>query len=287
MASGHGGRAADEGDAASAYVPRRRGPIIAGAIAVALLLLVSGVVGYAINSRSQSRNDASAPGTTSPPISVPSGGTLTPSTTPSTAPASTDPDRAVLGQLVARQADVGPARTVLLITHGNLTSQPTLDLCNGSFPSEQSRTARLQVAVVNGAGTTLLSTEAVLYRNPAASEQGFAELRKVRAACPNTAVVSPVHEVTAQTTFKAAPDGAWPRTPTVDRQAYDFVTKAAGQSSASIAVYLRRGRVLVGLYFLQPNAAPGPVAGQTTIAGIVGVFENRLAQLPATVVNGP
>jgi hypothetical protein len=289
MASGYGGQGANERDAASGYVaPRRRGPIIAGAIAVALLLLVSGVVGYTINSRSQSTNDAfTGPGTTTPPISVPAGGTPTPSTTPSTAPVSSDPDRAVLGQLIVRPADVGPTRTVLLLRNGNRTSQPTLDLCNGTFPSEKLRTAHLQVAAVNGAGTTSLSTEAVLYRNPAATEQGFAELRKVRAACPNTPVVSPVKEATARTTFKAAPDGTWPRTPTVDRQAYNFVTTAAGQSSASIAVYLRRGRVLVGLYFLQPNAAQAPVAGKTTIAGIVGVFEGRLAQLPASVVNGP
>jgi hypothetical protein len=30
-----------------------------------------------------------------------------------------------------------------------------------------------------------------------------------------------------------------------------------------------------------------PVAGQTTIGGIVGVFEARIAQLPAAVVDGP
>ena len=102
------------------------------------------------------------------------------------------PDRAVLGRLVVRQADVGATRTVLLIPNGNVTTQPTLDLCNGTFPSERLRTGRLQVAVVDQAGTTLLSTEAVLYRNPAASAQGFAELRKVRAACPNSAVKSPV-----------------------------------------------------------------------------------------------
>jgi hypothetical protein len=290
MASGYGGNGTEEDDVASGYVaPRRRGPIIAGAIAVALLLLVSGVVGYAINSNSHSNNDASsAPGITLPPISVP-GGASTPSTTPSTAPASTDPDRAVLGHLVVRQADVGPTQSVFLINNGNRTSQPTLDLCNGTFPSEKARTGRLQVAVVNPAGTTLLSTEAVLYRNPAATAQGFAELRKVRAACPNTPVVSPVHEDTATTTFKAAPDGAWPQTPTVDRQAYSFVTTTTSPpaTSASIAVYLRRGRVLMGLYFVQPNTAPPTVAGQKTIEGIVGVFAQRLAQLPASVVNGP
>ena len=242
MASGYGGAGTDEDDAATEYVPpRRRGPIIAGVIAVALLLLVSGVVGYTVNSNSQSNNDASAPGVTSPPVSTPSGGALP---TPSTGPPSTDPDRAVLGGLVVQQADVGPTRIVGLINDGASTSEPTLDLCNGTFPSEQLRTGRLQVAVVNSTGTTLLSTEAVLYRNPAATAQGFAELRKVRAACPSTPVVSPVGEDTAKTTFKGAPDGAWPQTPTVDRQAYSFVTTTTAPpppaTTASVAVYLRR-----------------------------------------------
>jgi len=285
MASGFGGRGADEAETTSGYVaPRRRGPIIAGAIAVALLLLVSGVVGYAINSHSQSSNDAAAPRTTSPPASVPGG--ATPSTTPSTAPASTDPDRAVLGRLVVQQADVGPTRIVGLINGGNATSEPTLDLCNGTFSSEQARTARLQVAVVNSAGTTMMSTEAVLYTSPYSTAQAFAQLRQVRAACPNKPVVSPVGEQTAQTKFNTAPDGTWPQTPTVDRQAYSFVTTVKGQKSASTAVYLRRGRVLMGLYFVQPGSPPA-VAGQTTIEGIVGVFAHRLAQLPASVVNGP
>jgi hypothetical protein len=255
--------------------------MIAAIIGLVLLLLVSAVVGYRINENSQS-NDAAiaAPGTTTP-NSIPGGGT-----TPSTAPASTDPDRDVLGGLIVRQGDVGPTRTVLLIPNGNVTTQPTLDLCNGTFPSEQARTARLQVAVVNSAGNTMLSTEAVLYRSPEAAAQGFEELRQVRAACPDSPVVSPVGEATAQTTFKPDPSAAWPKTPGVERQAYSFVSAAAGQKTASIAVYLRRGRALIGLYFLTPNAAPVPVAGQTTIAGIVGVFEGRLAKLPAAVVNG-
>ena len=61
----------------------------------------------------------------------------------------------------AMKSDVGARRTVVLIPGGNLTSQPTLDLCNGAFPSEQLRTARLQVASVDAAGNTALSTEAV------------------------------------------------------------------------------------------------------------------------------
>ena len=85
-----------------------------------------------------------------------------------------------------QQSDVDSSRVVLLIPMGNLLTEPTLDLCNGAYPSEHLRTARLQVADVDASTSShmSLSTEAVLYRNAAASEQAFAELRKVSAVVP-------------------------------------------------------------------------------------------------------
>jgi hypothetical protein len=69
--------------------------------------------------------------------------------------------------------------------------------------------------------------------------------------------------------------------------AFDFVTTdASGQDQHSVAVYLRRGRVLLGIYFNQPDSAQPSVAGQTTISGIVNVFATRMAQLPQSVVTG-
>jgi Protein of unknown function (DUF2510) len=284
MASGYGWPAAPTAatEAAPAYqdAPKSRGPIVVGTVALIAVLLISGAVGYAIDSRSHSKKSVSAitpPSTASPSTTTP---------TPTTIPGPVDPDRHTLTGLVAQQSDVGTARMVVLIPDGNSTSEPTLDLCNGKFASEPLRTARLQVAAVDANGNTTLSTEAVLYRNPAASEEAFSELRQVSAACPHAPVVSPVGEQTVETTFNAPPDAKWPKTPTVVRQAYSMVTTAQGSSSPSIAVYLRRGRALLGLYFPKPTGAQPVLAGQRTIEGIVGVFEQRMAALPASVVNG-
>lgn len=195
-----------------------------------------------------------------------------------------DPDRPALSSLIVKPDDVADNLAVALLNGGDTLEQPTLDLCNGTFPSESLRTARLQDAVVNEAVEVVLSTEAVLYRNTAAAEQAFAELGTVAATCPDTPVRSPVGEPAVTTKFNAAPDGDWPQTPTVNRKAYDFTTvDAAGETAHYVAVYLQRGRALMGVYFPRPEAVPA-VAGKTDVRGVVEVFAGRMAALPESVV---
>ena len=249
-----------------------RGPIIAIAAAI---VVVSLVVGFAIttlvlNARDHPRTEVSA----GPAPTIPAG--------------PVDPDEAVLGGLILRQSDVKAPATVRLLDHGADRTVATLDLCNGTFASEAQRTARRQVALLDSATALRMSTEAVLYGRAAGGAQAFSELKSVVAKCPATPVVSPVGEDTATTTFRAAPDAAWPHTPTVDRLAYDFVTinAASGESSHSVAVYLRRGRVLMGVYFAQPDGAQTAVDGRTTIPGIVALLEARMAKISDRVAAG-
>lgn len=163
----------------------------------------------------------------------------------------------------------------------------SLDLCNGTFPSEALRTARLQVAGADAKGSTLLGTEAVLYSNPAGAAQALPELKSTAARCPARPVVSPVSEPTVETHFNASPDATWPQVATVERLALDFVTTdSLGQPQHNVAVYLRRGRALMGVYFPQPDGPQAAVAGQTTIPGIVNVFATRMAGLASSAVSG-
>ncbi|MDQ1394190.1 MAG: hypothetical protein QOF30_3167, partial [Acidimicrobiaceae bacterium] len=200
-----------------------------------------------------------------------------------------DPSTAALDSLVLTQEDVASTVVVQPLLGGDqVAGEPTLDLCNGTFPSESLRTARLQVGAFDAQATVVLSTEAVLYANPAATEQAFSELTSVASNCPSTPVTSPVGEPTEVTHFNAAPDGTWSAAPTgVTRQAYDFVsTDELGTTRHSVAVYLRRGRALMGVYFSDVDSPQITVAGQSTIEKITAVFAGRLAGLPASVVNG-
>ena len=199
-----------------------------------------------------------------------------------------DPAVLALADLVVGGGDVGPDASVEPLPGGDdPVNQPTLDLCNGKFASEPLRRARLQVVVADQFGATGLSTEAVLYEDSASAAQAMAEVRDTAASCPPTPVSSPVGEPTVITTFSAPPDGSWTTTDGVERAAFDLTTTdAAGATHHSIAVYLRRGRFLEGVYFPQPDAPQAAIAGQTDIGAIVAVFEHRLQQLPAALVNG-
>ncbi|HEX3540817.1 MAG TPA: DUF2510 domain-containing protein [Acidimicrobiales bacterium] len=255
------------------------------ALVVAVMLVVGALAtlgGYlAFRHKSSSPPAAgAAPGGTFPPFSVPGAA-------PTTVPA--DPAAASLSSLVLKQDDVPPSVLVQTDDQGDQVSATagTLDLCNGTYPSESLRTARLQVSAYDGVGNSLLSTEAVLYKNTAASEQAFSELKSVAASCPATPVVSPIGEATVTTHLNAPPDANWAPPPaSVSRLAYDFTAADATTTTHYVTVYLRRGRALMGVYFHAPDSPQITVAGQSTIEQIAGVFATRLAQLPASVVNG-
>jgi hypothetical protein len=254
--------------------PRRQ--VIAILLLVPLLVGLSSFAGFYLANRGRSRAAAENP----PPLG-------TSPNSPGPAPGTTLP--AGLAGVGLTQSDVGSGITVQKLDNGDQVSAQaaTLDLCNGTFPSESLRTARLQVVAVDGQGNSLISTETVTYSNAAGTARAFSELATTATKCPASPVTSPIGEQTVTTHFNTPPDGTWPQVATVQRLAFDFVTTdASGQDQHSVAVYLRRGRVLLGVYFNQPDGAQPSVAGQTTIAGIVNVFATRMAQLPDSVVNG-
>jgi hypothetical protein len=268
--------------------PSRRGltPRQVNALALAIGLVLGFVVVEKVVSGHGHKAAASVPAPLTPTVPRPPA-SLAPSPAAS-APLSNDPSAPVLQRLVVRQQDVTTGNSVQLLDGGNLVSgETTLDLCNGTYPSEALRSARLQVVEYDRGAVDVLSTEAVLYRRGSDAAQALREVRSVASACPDRPVVSPVGEPTVTTRFQGAPDGRWPHVPGVTRQAYAFTTTdSLGVTDTHVAVYLQRGRVLEGVYFPTPSAAQAPVDGQTTIAGIVHVFEQRIAALPASAVSG-
>ena len=255
----------------------------------ALALAVGLVLGFVVVEKAVANSGHKKPDAATLAPSTPTVPTVPALPSPaSSTPVSNDPSASVLQGLVVRQQDVPSSSSVQLLTGGNQVSgQTTLDLCNGRFPSEALRSARLQVVAYDGGGVGVLSTEAVLYRHGADAAQAMREVASVAAKCPNRPVVSPVGEPTVTTRFQAAPDRTWPGVESVQRLAFAFTTTdSQGLTESHVAVYLQRGRVLEGVYFPSPGGSQLAVEGQTTIAGVVGVFEKRIAGLPASAVAG-
>ncbi len=269
-----------EGWSPTREVSRRWDWLPTGKGLAVLTLVISLIVGFGIAFALSAPPRSASSTLPSVPPTFPAG----PNTTAPPAPA--DPAASILPGLVIRQSDLTAGATAQVIPGGDQVSgETTIDLCNGSYPSESMRTARLQVAAADAQGNVTVSTEAVLYKDAAATAQGFAELRANAASCPTTPVVSKVGEPTATTRFNPAPDSAWPQVPGVERLSYDFQSiDQSGQAQHLVAVYLRRGRVLMGIYFQSPDGPQSAVSGQTTLPGIVNLFATKLAQLPASDV---
>ena len=259
--------------------PRSNRGLVITALVVAGCLALGGIAWLLLRDTGRSTPAAAATRTAPAPAPSPTNpGSPSPApTSPAPAPSPSGPHAGLLQNLVVRQQDVPETAVVAPIAGGTeVQGQVTLDLCSGTFASESLRLERLQTAVFQASGEATFSTEAVLYRSPAATDQAFRELRSVSASCPTTPVTNASGE-TVTYRFQEAPDTAWPRTKGVDRQAYRFtVTQSDGTVRTLDAVYLKRGPVLLGLYFLDPDGAQTPVEGRTTVPGIVALFEQRL-----------
>ncbi|HVJ95663.1 MAG TPA: hypothetical protein VNC41_02415, partial [Acidimicrobiia bacterium] len=199
-------------------------------------------------------------------------------------------DGQILDGLIVQQSDLGFTDEVIPLRGGSdAVNEPTLNLCNGRYPTEGSRVARRQVAVFGVEGTPKLSTEAVTYDDVATSEQAFDEIKRETARCPKTPVPNGTGTGMETTRFNAPPDADWQDTPGVQRLAYDMErTDENGSSNRSIVVYLRRGRALMGVYFYTADRAAQPsVQGRADVEAIVKIFAQRLADLPQSAISDP
>jgi hypothetical protein len=100
-----------------------------------------------------------------------------------------------LTQLALRASQVGPGYRAEVIPGGGLVrNQVSLDLCSVRFLSEESRSARLQLAYTRRGSPLQLSNEVVRYTRGGA-ELAFNELSATVALCPRKPRLSPVRGV--------------------------------------------------------------------------------------------
>jgi hypothetical protein len=99
-------------------------------------------------------------------------------------PSLSDSKQTALAKYGFRASDFSQEWTVLPMGGGTKLDDPSLDLCNGVFPSEKERVERRQVAATKEGSTfSFLSSEVVRYSSAAAASAAQKELVKVLADC--------------------------------------------------------------------------------------------------------
>jgi hypothetical protein len=99
-------------------------------------------------------------------------------------PSLSDSKQNILAKYGFRSSDFGQEWTVLPMPRGTTLDDPSLDLCNGVFPSEKERIERRQVTATKAGSTfAFLSSEVVRYSSAAAASAAQRELVKVLTDC--------------------------------------------------------------------------------------------------------
>ncbi len=196
----------------------------------------------------------------------------------------TDPSDEVLLEAVSLTARDAAQDAVFELYPGGdeVFGQVSLDLCFGDFPSEELRSGRRQVSIVQERDGSWVSSEAILYPTPIDAEQAMGELEQAADECPPEPVAPPQAGREALLwEFHSAPDDDWPTVDDVRRQAYLFdVTTTDDATWTSTATYLQRGRMILALYATGPDSPEVTLRNAPSRARFVEVMSSRLARLP-------
>lgn len=215
------------------------------------------VAATACGGSSSSPSAASAPtGTSSsPPTAV-----VSPS--PATKAPALDP---ALQRLALTAADVSSRHvkvTRQLEDDGtSITGAPTLDECNGQFPSESARRARAQFDYLVGGSVFDASNEVVRY-TPAGAAQSYTELRSAFRDCPKQFAVG---SGAVQIDTSVMPRN--PRFTPHQLTEVDRVKQAGGNSEWTAAVFQYHGSLFDAVY-----ADGGTRAGALALADRLGLL---------------
>jgi hypothetical protein len=161
-----------------------------------------------------------------------------------------------VGGLVLQPRQVGKGYAMQARADGKgVKGRVTLDLCGTDYPSEQFRTARLQVDYVKAGSAVGISNEVVTYRAGAAV-QAMREAIRHATTCPHTPIDSGVKGL-PKLTFRITRlhDSHLLTGYLAVRVDVSGTVKGRHIAQTSYAVYQRRGNVLSGIYSFGADTA--------------------------------
>jgi hypothetical protein len=175
-------------------------------------------------------------------------------------------------------SDFSQEWTVLPMAGGTTLTDPSLDLCNGSFTSEKERQERRQViATKSDTPFSFLSTETVRYSSVTAAQLAQKELAKTLAKCiidKGYTELTGAHVSYTFTEIKNSPSGLAGESSRVLVRAQI----GTGQSSRQLlAFYQFNGELFTGLYVMTAGEVGFTDSQVTTWHGVAVTMANRLS----------
>jgi hypothetical protein len=153
-----------------------------------------------------------------------------------------------LSKIVLQGAQIGRGYKLASYPGGtSFIGETTLDLCAGTYPSENLRTGRLQVAYKHPADSVDISNEVVTYISGGA-QQALKEVSKVARQCSSKTVVQKRGTVT--TTFRTTPvtDPRLPHGTVAVKLVIHATNGKKHVTQTGIAIYQVKGNTLSGVY---------------------------------------
>lgn len=197
-------------------------------------------------------------------------------------------DPMLLEGIGLQPGDLGSAMQVATIPDGDNLYAPTLDFCDGRYPSEELRVARLQRAAYDAQGAFAgISTEVVVYANAAAAKQALAEAIKVRKSCPVGRMFTTRDGHELSFAFHSAPGPS--DTPLVGADARLVIhttMNVDGEKRRAFLVYQIQGRVLAALYVSEAGGKPFDQTSLDSFYALAGDIADRLRSAPTSLLAG-
>ena len=186
------------------------------------------------------------------------------------------PKASTLTAVGLRSEDVSSTYRVQTMPDGSSLGIPTLDFCEGTYPSEQLRVKRLQRAAYTDAGDYAgISSEVVVYRNAAAAQQALEEVRAAARACTEGQEIATYDGHTLVIHFNPAPGPS--DTPLTDARVILHVTmRVDGKPQTTLLIFQVEGRVLAALYASDSSGTAFPQTTLDSFFALAGDIAGRL-----------
>lgn len=193
-----------------------------------------------------------------------------------------DPVQQMLADVGLLQSDFSGGYTVALAQpEGDSLGVPTLDFCDGVYPSDQLRVTRRQVEATGASSPfSYLSTEIVQYVSITAAQQALGEIITTAQRCKSGYQYVDADGMSHTLKFHAAPGpSSTVLVPLQNRAIFHYTDTSSDFTDTALLAYQVHGNVLAAFYSVVDGEAPMTQTELDVAYGLISKVTSRLLSL--------